>query len=117
HLLDRIDYDLLRRNPKVFLGYSDITAMHLAIQRHAGLVTFHGPIVLSRFTEYTQQYFRKALFEAQPIGRVTNPPESNDLRPAHPLRTIRPGVASGRLVGGNLTLVSMTLGTHYEIET
>jgi muramoyltetrapeptide carboxypeptidase len=117
HLLDRIDYDLIRRNPKVFLGYSDITAMHLAINKNARLVTFHGPIVLSRFTDYTQQHFRKAVFETQPIGKVTNPPDSNELRPAHTLRTIRPGVASGQLIGGNLSLISTTLGTPYEIET
>ena len=117
HLLDRIDYDLIRRNPKIFLGYSDITAMHLAINKQAKLVTFHGPITLSRFTDYTQKYFRKALFESQPIGKVTNPPESNELRPTHTLRTIRPGVATGRLIGGNLTLISTTLGTPYEIET
>jgi muramoyltetrapeptide carboxypeptidase len=117
HLLDRIDYDLIRRNPKIFLGYSDITAMHLAINKHAKLVTFHGPIALSRFTDYTQKYFRKALFESQPIGEVTNPPESNVLRPSHTLRTIRPGTASGPLIGGNLTLISNTMGTLYEIET
>jgi len=117
HLLDRIDYDLIRRNPKIFLGYSDITAMHLAINKHAKLVTFHGPITLSRFTDYTQKYFRKALFETQPIGTVTNPPESNELRPSHPLRTIRPGIATGLLTGGNLTLISNTMGTPYEIET
>jgi muramoyltetrapeptide carboxypeptidase len=117
HLLDRIDYDLVRRNPKIFLGYSDITAMHLAIQRHARLVTFHGPIVLSRFTDYTQQNFRKALFETAPVGKVTNPVESNELRPAHVLRTIRPGTAKGQLTGGNLSLVSTTLGTPYEIDT
>jgi muramoyltetrapeptide carboxypeptidase len=117
HLLDRIDYDLIRKHPKIFLGYSDITAMHLAINKHAGLVTFHGPIVLSRFTEYTQQHFRRALFETSPIGEVTNPPESNPLRPSHPLRTIRPGKATGPLIGGNLTLISTTLGTPFEIET
>jgi len=117
HLLDRIDYDLIRRNPKIFLGYSDITAMHLAINKQAKLVTFHGPITLSRFTDYTQKYFRKALFESQPIGKITNPPESNELRPTHTLRTIRPGVATGQLIGGNLTLISTTLGTPYEIET
>src|ERR1700732_3833562 len=66
-LLDRIDYDLIRSHPKIFLGYSDITALHLAIQKLAGLVTFHGPITLSRFTPYTQMYFRKALFETEPI--------------------------------------------------
>src|SRR5947209_7922574 len=113
HLLDRIDYDLMRRNPRVFLGYSDITSMHLAINKHAKLVTFHGPITLSRFTDYTQKYFRKALFETQPIGKITNPPESNEVRPSHTLRVIRPGTATGRLIGGNLTLISTTLGTPY----
>jgi len=117
HLLDHIDYDLIHRNPKIFLGYSDITAMHLAINRHARMVTFHGPIALSRFTDYTQKYFRKALFEVQPIGKVTNPPESNELRPSHTLRTIKPGIATGPLTGGNLTLISNTMGTPYEIET
>jgi muramoyltetrapeptide carboxypeptidase len=117
HLLDSIDYDLIRRNPKIFLGYSDITAMHLALQKSARLVTFHGPIVLSRFTNYTQQHFRKALFETTPLGKVTNPPDSDPLRPIHALRTIRPGVASGTLIGGNLSLISTTLGTPYEIDT
>ncbi len=117
HLLDRIDYDLIHHNPKIFLGYSDITAMHLAINKHAKLVSFHGPITLSRFTDYTQKHFRKALFATQPIGKVTNPPESNELRPSHPLRTVRPGTATGPLIGGNLTLISNTIGTPYEIET
>jgi muramoyltetrapeptide carboxypeptidase len=116
-LLDRIDYDLIRANPKIFLGYSDITALHLAIQKRAGMVTFHGPIVLSRFTPFTQTYFRKALFETDPIGRVTNPPDSDPLRPTHMLRTVRPGTARGPLFGGNLTLIATTMGTPYEIET
>jgi len=116
-LLDRIDYDLIRSHPKIFLGYSDITALHLAIQKLAGLVTFHGPITLSRFTPYTQTYFRKALFETAPIGRVTNPPDSDPLRPGHTLRTVCPGRARGRLIGGNLTLISTTMGTPYEIQT
>lgn len=117
HLLDRIDYDLIRREPKVFLGYSDITALHLAIHRRTGLVTFHGPVVLSRFTDYTQAHFRRALFDRKPLGALTNPPETNTLRPAHSLRTIVPGTATGRLTGGNLSLIAATLGTPYEIET
>jgi muramoyltetrapeptide carboxypeptidase len=116
-LLDAIDYDLIRNHPKIFLGYSDITALHLAIQKRARLVTFHGPITLSRFTPYTQTYFRKALFETEPLGRITNPPDSDPLRPAHTLRTVRPGRARGPLTGGNLTLISTTMGTPYEIET
>ncbi|HUJ21805.1 MAG TPA: LD-carboxypeptidase [Bryobacteraceae bacterium] len=116
-LLDGIDYDLIRSHPKIFLGYSDITALHLAIHQRTGLVTFHGPITLSRFTPYTQTYFRKALFETEPIGTVRNPPDSDPLRPAHRLRTVRPGRARGRLIGGNLTLVSTTMGTPFEIDT
>ena len=116
-LLDRIDYGLIRRNPKVFIGYSDITAMHLAIHKRAGLVTFHGPVPVSRFTDYTQQYFRKALFDTAPLGVLTNPPETNTLRPNHTLRTVRGGKARAPLVGGNLTLISTTMGTPYEIDT
>jgi muramoyltetrapeptide carboxypeptidase len=116
-LLDRIDYDLIRRNPKIFLGFSDITALHLAIHKRAGLVTFHGPNVASGFSNYTQQHFRRALFETAPVGKVTNPPETNELRPAHSLRAIRPGKASGPLVGGNLSLVVAMMGTPYEVDT
>ncbi|HEX8890328.1 MAG TPA: LD-carboxypeptidase [Pyrinomonadaceae bacterium] len=116
-LLDRVDYDLIRRNPKIFLGFSDITALHLAIHKRARLVTFHGPVITSSFTEYTQQYFRKALFETQPLGKLTNPPEDNELRPKHALRTIRRGTATGPLIGGNLSLITATMGTPFEIET
>lgn len=116
-LLNHIDYELIRRNPKVFIGYSDITAMHLAIHKRTGLVTFHGPVPLSRFTDYTQQCFRRALFETKPLGALTNPAESNALRPNHTLRTIRPGKARGPLVGGNLSLIASTMGTPYEVDT
>ncbi len=116
HLLDRMDYDLIRRNPKIFLGYSDITAMHLAINKHAGLVTFHGPNMLSEFTDYTQQHFRRAMFEAKPLGVLSNPPESNAIRPNHPTRTIRSGTVTAPITGGNLTLISTLMGTPYEID-
>jgi muramoyltetrapeptide carboxypeptidase len=117
HLLDGIDYELIRRNPKIFLGYSDITSMHLAIHKRTGLVTFHGPVVLSRFTGYTQKHFREALFEAKPLGVLTNPPETEQLRPSHTLRTVRPGKGRGQLIGGNLSLIAATMGTQFEIET
>lgn len=116
-ILPELDYDLIRRNPKIFVGFSDITAMHLAIHQKTGLVTFHGPVPLSPFTEYTQKHYRKALFESGPIGVVTNPPESNLLRPTHILRTVVGGKATGPLVGGCLTLLATTMGTPYEIDT
>ncbi len=116
-MLDKIDYDLIRRNPKIFLGYSDITALHLAIGRRAGLVTFHGPVSLSHLSVWSQQHLRKALFEAAPLGLQTNPPDANPLQPPHTLRTVRAGTARGPLAGGNLTLLTTTLGTPFEIET
>lgn len=116
-LLDDIDYDLIRRNPKIFLGYSDITAMHLAIHQKTGLVTFHGPVTLSRFTGYTQEHFRRAMFDPKAIGSVTNPPASDPLRPSHNLRAVKPGKARGQLVGGNLSLIASLMGTPYEIDT
>lgn len=116
HLLDGIDYPLVRRNPKVFMGYSDITALHLAIQKKTGMVTFHGPMLLARFTEYTQAWFRKALFRSEPLGKLENPPDSAALRPRNLIRTVRPGRARGPLAGGNLSLICSLMGTPYEID-
>jgi muramoyltetrapeptide carboxypeptidase len=116
-LLDKIDFPLIQRNPKIFIGYSDITALHLGIHRATGLVTFHGPITLSRFTDYTLENFKRAIFEPKPLGRLTNPPEEPKIRPTHPTRTLRAGKATGPLIGGNLSLISSTLGTPWEIQT
>ncbi len=121
-LLDRIDYSLVRSNPKVFLGFSDITALHLAIQKRTGLVTFHGPVVLfhgsaAHFTEYTQRSFHKALFQTDTIGPLENPAPASVITNQYPIRTIRPGTAHGRLTGGNLTLICSLMGTPWEIDT
>ncbi len=116
-LLDRLDYDLIRRNPKILLGYSDITGLHLAIGRRSGLVTFHGPNMIGSLPPRTVELLRKALFVPEPIGELTNPEEVDPLNVEFPLRTVTPGVARGRIVGGNLTLVTATMGTPYEIET
>jgi len=116
-LLDRIDYELLRKNPKILLGYSDITGLHLAIGKKAGLVTFHGPNMIGSLPPRTLDLLKRALFVAEPIGEVTNPEEPDPLNVEFPLRIVSPGVARGRIVGGNLTLVSATMGTPFEIET
>jgi muramoyltetrapeptide carboxypeptidase len=116
-LLDRIDYGLIRRNPKIFLGYSDITGLHLAFGRLARLVTFHGPVALSALPEWTLASLKKALFSSEPIGAIDNPPEPDPLSPEFPRHTVSPGRARGQTVGGNLTLISTTMGTPYEIDT
>lgn len=116
-LLDRVDYELIRRNPKILLGYSDITGLHLAIGRKAGLVTFHGPNMVGSLPPRTLELLKKALFVPEPLGDVTNPEETDPLNAEFPLHTVAPGTARGRLVGGNLTLIASTMGTPYEIET
>ena len=116
-LLDRIDYDLIKNNPKVFIGYSDITAMHLAINKFSGLITFHGPVLLSGFSNYTADYFNKALFNTDPIGKIVNPELKSGIRLVHPTRTIKPGKATGKLIGGNLSIICSLMGTPYEIDT
>lgn len=115
-LLDRIDYGLIRRNPKIFIGYSDITGLHLAFGKLARLVTFHGPVALSALPEWTLASLKKALFSSEPIGAIDNPPEPDSLSPEFPRHTVSPGRARGQTVGGNLTLISTTMGTPYEID-
>lgn len=116
-ILDLIDYEMIAANPKVLVGYSDITAIHLAIQKFAGFVTFHGPVMLSSFTDYSAENFSKVLFNNNKIGILTNPKAKYTLRNPFPTRTIVSGKASGKLTGGNLSLVCSLMGTKYEIDT
>jgi len=116
-LLNLIDYNLVKRHPKILLGYSDITSLNLAIYHQTRLVTFHGPVAISSFSKYTQQYFWKVVSATESPGEITHPDPDNPLRPTAHLNTIRPGKATGRLVGGNLTLFTALLGTPYEVDT
>ncbi len=116
-LLDKIAYGIIKKNPKVFLGYSDITALHLAINKMTGLVTFHGPVMLSPFSELTAESLKKAIFSNKAIGRIENSVEKNPVRVQHHVRTIRPGKAKGMLTGGNLSLITSLMGTRYEFNT
>ncbi len=115
-LLNQIDYDLIRKNPKILLGYSDITSLNLGIFAQTGLVTFHGPVAISSFSDFTTKYFNKICSSPEPIGLIAHPEPGNPLRPTAHLSTIRPGKASGKLVGGNLTLLTALLGTPYDVD-
>lgn len=113
-ILRRIDWELIRRNPKFFCGFSDITALHLAMAREAGLVTFHGPMVAAfgGAHGYNGAGLRRALQQVGPLGEMPWPDPAEEGAP-RPL-TIRSGVAEGRLIGGNLTLIVSLLGTPWE---
>lgn len=115
-LVEKIDYELIRKNPKIFVGYSDITALHLAIHKIAGLVTFHGPVALSTFNDYSTKYFLKVLTSPEPVGVIETPSRS-PLQKTSGIFSIVTGTAGGALIGGNLTMVTATLGTPFEIDT
>ncbi|MEW6516341.1 MAG: LD-carboxypeptidase [candidate division FCPU426 bacterium] len=106
-VLESLPPALLRRHPKIVVGFSDITLLHLALQK-AGLVSFWGPMPAAStgLTPYALQWLRKALEGGKPLGRI-------QLKGP----VIRPGRAEGRLTGGTLTLLAASLGTPYAVET
>jgi muramoyltetrapeptide carboxypeptidase len=118
-VLPLLDYDLIRRKPTVLIGYSDITALLNAITQRTGLVTFHGPVGSSNIEPYSLDNFRRVVMTAEPAGTLSTPPKRPNDIVDRINRVVRlaPGKASGRLAGGNLTLVAATMGTPYEVQT
>ena len=109
-MLPHLEPEIFRRNPKAFVGYSDITALHLWLMRRAGLRVFHGPTVddlIPSTRDPTMASLLSALTVPRPASRI-----GRGL--AH---SVRPGRAVGRLIGGNLSRVQQTIGTPYEIDT
>ncbi len=117
-ILPLLDYRAIAANPKVFMGFSDITALLAAIQQQAQLVTFHGPIAKQNFSEYTLAQFKAVLMEPQPNTVLGAPPpfEAGEGRAERENRLTRiyPGKARGRLIGGNLSILVKLIGTPYE---
>ena len=115
-LLPHLDFDVIRRNPKILIGYSDITALLLSVQARTGLVTFHGPIGLGRWDSYSLDYYRRVLFDGEQVT-YSNKQGLSDRNALVPIdfrtQTITPGKARGRLVGGNLTVMTAILGSPY----
>ncbi|MED4812614.1 LD-carboxypeptidase [Bacillus atrophaeus] len=107
-----IDYDIIRSNPKIFWGYSDITYLHTAINQNTGLITFHGPMLSSDIGHEDVDPLTKASYHQ--LFEETECTYTEDISP---LRVLTPGKAEGRLAGGNLSLLTATLGTPFEIDT
>jgi muramoyltetrapeptide carboxypeptidase len=109
-LLERLDYDLIHRHHKVFIGYSDVTALHLAFHRRIGLVTFHGPMAaaLAQPEPHDLTHLLRAVTRPEAYGPLANPAGGPMIE------TLVPGVAEGVLIGGNLALVTSLLGTPYQ---
>lgn len=110
-ILDKIDYNIIKRNPKIFVGYSDITALQLAIFKKTGLITFSGPMLAvdmySDFDPYAEEFFWKILTAKSKKIEIKNPDGVE-------LIVLRHGVATGTLLGGNLSLLASIIGTKFQ---
>lgn len=119
-ILNLLNYEMIKSNPKVFIGYSDVTALHIAFNQLCNLVTFHGPMATSNFAKvksnkvkfdnYTRESLVNNIFNSEPAGLYTNPKDEE-------LKSLNTGKGEGPLIGGNLTLLVSTLGSPYEIDT
>ena len=116
-LLPDVDYGLIKKNSKVFIGFSDITALHLAIHQQTGLVTFHGPVGASDQTEYTRKHLENVLMRpTAPYAVDVSPVNAAKESAFYKTETVNRGKARGRLVGGNLSLLASLAGTPYALK-
>ncbi|SHJ78316.1 S66 peptidase family protein [Tepidibacter formicigenes] len=112
-ILDKINFEIIKKNPKLFVGYSDVTALHIAFNQIADLVTYHGPMLSSNmvdsFDEFTKMSFLKFINIENNL-EVKNPKGIK-------IKTLVKGKALGQIVGGNLSIICSMMGTKYEIDT
>lgn len=115
-ILDLINYEEIKNNPKIIMGYSDITALLLAINKQTGLVTFHGPLASSEWSDFTIKYFEKILMNNSKNLQFNEyePVVDEDGNLVNLRFVINGGVAQGELIGGNLTVLATLLGTKYQ---
>jgi muramoyltetrapeptide carboxypeptidase len=112
--LPQIDFKLIKKNPKIFIGYSDITALHTAIYQNCGLVTFHGPVAASTYSDYAKKHVVNTLMNPSAPYKIELSPD-NVAKEAIAFKTevITKGKAKGKLIGGNLSLLTAMSGTPY----
>jgi muramoyltetrapeptide carboxypeptidase len=122
-MLHRIDFNVIRNNPKIFVGFSDITALHIPIQRRTGLITFHGPNLQDGFGKLdempaaNQAVLWRLLLADQQSPSGSGYSYDFSAVAGLSLQTIRGGTAEGELTGGNLAMLSSTMGTPDEVDT
>lgn len=115
-ILPYLDYKSIRQNPKILVGFSDITALILAITARTNLVTFHGPNGLAAWRPTETAYFRRILFAAELVKFQNLKAEDDDnrlMQVKYRIQTIAPGRVCGRLIGGNLSVLAAIVGSPY----
>jgi len=103
-ILPYLNFSSIQSHPKILCGFSDITTLHLAILKECGLVTFHGPNGASEWSELTKDSFKRVLIDGEKAEYISK----------GRVRTLSPGMAEGPLIGGNLTILTTSLGTPYQ---
>jgi muramoyltetrapeptide carboxypeptidase len=134
-ILEYLDYKLIKNNPKILMGYSDVSVLHFALYKKCNLVTFYGPSALNQFAEnprilkYTEEYLKKALMQKEPIGRIEPSLEyteeildwfkKQDLKRPRKMKKnkgfecLKRGRAKGKLIGGCISSIVHLRGTEY----
>jgi muramoyltetrapeptide carboxypeptidase len=115
-ILPYLDYNLIRKNPKPFIGFSDVTAIQYALYKNCGLVSFHGPVGISSFTRFSKKHFNDVLMNPSQNMELVSSSNGNNYN-VYGLTTIAAGTAQGEFVGGNLSIVASMVGTEYDIDT
>lgn len=114
HLLDYIDYNNIIKNPKIFLGYSDITALLISIYNKTGLITFHGPMPFKPISNVAADYLKKIIMNKNKFVLQNIILENDDLiQTEYRITTINAGLAKGKIIGGNLTTLVNLIGSDY----
>lgn len=113
-LLPHIDYNIIKNNPKVLLGYSDVTALILAFYAKTGLVSFHGAVGVSTWSKYVVSLFKDQFIDNK-LATYKNPVKSDSqiIQYKDRIQTITPGIVEGTIIGGNMTLLTGLCGTPY----
>ena len=109
-LLDKIDYQIIGKNPKIFVGFSEITALQMAFLKKAGLITFAGPMILPNFSKEISPFTEENFWQ---IITFAGKPDKIKYRLTERLPSLNPGKTIGRIVGGNLSVFTSLIGTEY----
>ncbi len=115
-LAELINYDLVKKNPKVVCGYSDITALIYLLYSKTGLIAFHGPVATSSFNEFSVNHFVNTLMEPKDTYTMHCANDEDMKKVAYQRYALNLGKAEGELAGGNLTIVNSFIGTPYDID-
>ena len=115
-ILPYLDYNLINKNPKALIGFSDITALLFALYKFSSLVTYHGPVATSTFSKFSKNYFERVLINTDENLELENSKNRNNYN-IYGVTSISDGIREGELIGGNLSIVASLIGTPYDVDT